>query len=337
MLIQNHWYPVCPSERLKSDKPVSAQIGKYALVAFRDRVGKPVVMLDRCPHRGVPLSLGRVHDGKIACRYHGWQIAADGALVGVPAHPDEAVPNCSVPTFEAVESSHYLWAWISDTGVRPSYQPALRGIQHGEWHQYTCVWQVNIIAAVENNLDASHVPFSHADTYPLRGDGTDEVPDMVFNDLRCEVDHQSVVVWGPGRKQRPPPDFETTASMGMRFELPFRNYVWAAGRTARAIYNWVPLDNESCRLEFMVQQGAEPSGPVSIVLRDGEPYVPSQDRVLLEAAQRLNWVEGDEKPYFKSVPSDQPAHFARNIMKRALRGDGLSAQAPKQFNVSCWG
>ena len=118
-----------------------------------------------------------------------------------------------------------------------------------------------------------------------------------------------------GRKQRPPPDFETTASMGMRFELPFRNYVWAGGRTARAIYNWVPLDNESCRLEFMVQQGAEPSGPVSIVLRDGEPHVPSQDRVLLEAAQRLNWVEGDEKPYFKSVPSDQPAHFARNIMK----------------------
>lgn len=337
MLIKDHWYPMCPATRLGSDQPLAAQIGEYKLVAFRDENGTAVVMLDRCPHRGVPLSLGRVSDGKISCRYHGWEIAPSGNLVSVPAHPDQPIPKCAVPKFNAVEAYHYIWVWIAGNHETPTHQPYLRGIQSGEWMQWSCVWEVNTIAAVENNLDAAHVPFSHSDSYPLRGQGSDEVPEMVYNDLVCEVDHDSVVVWGPGGKLPPVPDFETTDAQGMRFELPFRNYVWPAGRSARAIYNWVPLSDSSCRLEFMMQAGKHPEGPVVVSLQDGEPYIPSQDRVLLEAAQSMNWQSGDEQPHFKSVESDKPAHFARNIMKRAIRGGEMSPVQPKRFNVSCWG
>ena len=165
VLIKDHWYPMCPATRLGSDQPLAAQIGEYKLVAFRDENGTAVVMLDRCPHRGVPLSLGRVSDGKISCRYHGWEIAPSGNLVSVPAHPDQAIPKCAVPKFNAVEAYHYIWVWIAGNHETPTHQPYLRGIQSGEWMQWSCVWEVNTIAAIENNLDAAHVPFSHCLLY----------------------------------------------------------------------------------------------------------------------------------------------------------------------------
>ncbi len=42
--------------------------------------------LDRCPHKGGPLSQGIVHGNKVACPLHGWNIRLeDGCAVA----PDE--------------------------------------------------------------------------------------------------------------------------------------------------------------------------------------------------------------------------------------------------------
>ena len=39
---------------------------------------------DWCPHRGAPLSLGRVVDGKLICGYHGLEMGHDGKPVAMP-------------------------------------------------------------------------------------------------------------------------------------------------------------------------------------------------------------------------------------------------------------
>ena len=67
MLIKDRWYIACPSARLASDKPFPFQVGDRKLVAFRDQEGAPQVLDDRCPHRAVPLSLGRLEQGKLSC------------------------------------------------------------------------------------------------------------------------------------------------------------------------------------------------------------------------------------------------------------------------------
>ena len=67
------WWPLALSETLKSDKPLGVSLGDRRIVLWRDALGEPRAMIDQCPHRRVPLSLGRVtSDGLLQCGYHGW-------------------------------------------------------------------------------------------------------------------------------------------------------------------------------------------------------------------------------------------------------------------------
>ena len=49
--------------------------------SFAAQGGKAAALLDRCPHRNVPLSLGRVvAGGRLECAYHGWQFESERSL-----------------------------------------------------------------------------------------------------------------------------------------------------------------------------------------------------------------------------------------------------------------
>ncbi|MEI6225433.1 MAG: Rieske 2Fe-2S domain-containing protein, partial [Deltaproteobacteria bacterium] len=67
------WTPVLLSRKVKRD-PVGLRVAGEKVVVFRGRDGVPGALVDRCPHRGVALSLGRVEDdGCLACPFHGWR------------------------------------------------------------------------------------------------------------------------------------------------------------------------------------------------------------------------------------------------------------------------
>jgi nitrite reductase (NADH) small subunit len=62
------------------------------VAVFRNSEDKVFALLDRCPHKGGPLSQGIVHGESVACPLHNWNIALDG---GCARAPDE---GCT-PTF----------------------------------------------------------------------------------------------------------------------------------------------------------------------------------------------------------------------------------------------
>ena len=70
------WFIACEARALR-DKPISFTLQGTPLVLFRGAEGKPAALLDRCPHRNAPLSLGKVVNGELQCGYHGWRF--DGA------------------------------------------------------------------------------------------------------------------------------------------------------------------------------------------------------------------------------------------------------------------
>jgi nitrite reductase/ring-hydroxylating ferredoxin subunit len=78
------WWPVALSADL-GDKPIAVRLSEVNLALYRDDSGTARSVLDRCPHRRMPLSLGRItDDGLIQCGYHGWSFNGAGSCARIP-------------------------------------------------------------------------------------------------------------------------------------------------------------------------------------------------------------------------------------------------------------
>ena len=60
------WYVVASSVQLK-DQPLNLTLWKEEIVLYRDETGKVQALEDRCPHRQVKLSQGRVVGNQLEC------------------------------------------------------------------------------------------------------------------------------------------------------------------------------------------------------------------------------------------------------------------------------
>jgi len=81
------WKPVC----LVQEIPVLgsrrvARPGACDVAVFRNSEDKVFALLDRCPHKGGPLSQGIVFGESVACPLHNWTI---GLADGCAKAPDE--------------------------------------------------------------------------------------------------------------------------------------------------------------------------------------------------------------------------------------------------------
>src|SRR5437773_12453990 len=82
--LRDFWYIAAPSREV-GRQPVRRVVEGETLVLFRDSVGKVQALIDRCAHRGMALSRGRVVGDCVECPYHGWRYDGAGAVRAVPA------------------------------------------------------------------------------------------------------------------------------------------------------------------------------------------------------------------------------------------------------------
>jgi nitrite reductase (NADH) small subunit len=89
------WKTICKVEdipRLGARRVVRTHGGEVAV--FRNAEDKVFALLDRCPHKGGPLSQGIVFGESVACPLHNWTIGLDS---GCAKAPDEGcTPRFSV-------------------------------------------------------------------------------------------------------------------------------------------------------------------------------------------------------------------------------------------------
>jgi len=83
MLLRNSWY-VAASDAEIGSKPFARTILGEPVVLFRTQSGTPVAFEDRCPHRHLPLSMGRLVGDQLQCHYHGLRFAPDGRCMRIP-------------------------------------------------------------------------------------------------------------------------------------------------------------------------------------------------------------------------------------------------------------
>lgn len=164
--LPQYWYVACLTDDLRGKQPLARSVVGVRMALFRDEDGRAAAVVDRCPHRNAPLSIGKVCEGQLQCAYHGWRFDGSGACRSVPGLVGEDANRRSrqVEAFPTVEQDGFVWVWPEAGGTPTAARPFR--FPHVEGAGYTTVRRsltatAGLHAALENALDVPHTAFLH--------------------------------------------------------------------------------------------------------------------------------------------------------------------------------
>src|SRR5580692_12383800 len=86
MFLYNAWYVAAWGTEI-GEKPMARTLLEEPVVFYRGSDGQVAALEDRCCHRGMPLSRGKVFGNSIRCDYHGMVFDGGGSCVEIPGQP----------------------------------------------------------------------------------------------------------------------------------------------------------------------------------------------------------------------------------------------------------
>ncbi len=154
----DQWYVVAPSVQLQ-DQPLNLTLWKEEIVLYRDATGKVQALEDRCPHRQVQLSQGRVVGNQLECAYHGWRFNSQGNCAAIPyLTAKQKLPPCQIRPYQVQELDGFIWLFLGED--EPESVPPLR---IPEWEHLNYIATVSVIECkahysflIENLMDMYH-------------------------------------------------------------------------------------------------------------------------------------------------------------------------------------
>lgn len=162
--MRNQWYIACEATELKQS-PLSRKILGEPIALFRDGSGQASALVDRCPHRNVQLSGGRVVEGKLQCPYHGWEFNAEGQCVYIPSLTEaEKIPSTACTrTYPLIEQDGYVWVWVGDHAPEGKLPFKLPHQGEAGWAhmRIKCTIPNAVENVIENFIDCPHTGYVH--------------------------------------------------------------------------------------------------------------------------------------------------------------------------------
>jgi phenylpropionate dioxygenase-like ring-hydroxylating dioxygenase large terminal subunit len=225
--LKNAWYVGAYSHDLQHGQIVTRTVLGEPLALYRERGGAVVALLDQCPHRAAPLSMGKLlPEDRLRCGYHGLEFDGSGRCVHNPHGRGTIPPGMKVRAFPVLERYGLVWIWTgaapADPALLPDYPMFEPGsplaINHPDWLRMNAPYEL----VVDNLLDLSHASYLHerllgnihmidgADIESRR-DGDCVVvtramankPPPEYFDLLYKADGQPADVWNDVRWQAP--------------------------------------------------------------------------------------------------------------------------------------
>lgn len=180
------WYAIMPSTYLKK-KPLALERLGLHLVFWRQQNGTPIAMIDRCPHRGAKLSIGKIKNNCIECPYHGFQFNREGTCDFAPEF-NKAIPKLAVKSYLIKECMGMIWLCYGNATQQeiPAALQALDKKFHSRYAQTQRTWPSHITYCIENQLDYTHLPDVHHNTIG-RGFKIPEDPRFELSDDKISI------------------------------------------------------------------------------------------------------------------------------------------------------
>ncbi len=163
------------------------------IVFFRDTKGQVVALEDRCCHRHLPLSEGKIIGDNLECGYHGLTFDTSGACVRVPGQT-RVPPESRVRAWPVIEKYQYVWVWMGEPAEADESQlPDWHVMDDPQWAVVKGDPPFHIQCHYElfndNLLDLSHLAYVH-----VKNIGTSAVPDFPIVTKKTE-DTVQMIRW----------------------------------------------------------------------------------------------------------------------------------------------
>jgi phenylpropionate dioxygenase-like ring-hydroxylating dioxygenase large terminal subunit len=164
------WYPAVRSTAITGRKLVTAMLLEVPLVLGRTSEGRAFAMRDSCPHRGIPLSYGRLDGRVVECCYHGWRFdACSGQCLEIPSLSSQEklkVERIFAGHYPCQERDGYVWVYMNSPGTRlPETIPGAPGLtvfsNKYKITHLSCELPSHIDHGIIGLMDPAHGPFVH--------------------------------------------------------------------------------------------------------------------------------------------------------------------------------
>lgn len=303
------WTPAAFSSQVRADRPLQVTIAGTRLVLFRDRTGAPAALLDRCPHRGVALSLGRVEDGCVQCPFHGWTFDRAGRCVRVPWNPDAKRASLGALALSTRELAGHVWVYTSVDG-EPAEEPTVHESLLADDARLTGIemsWRTHWTRAMENMLDWPHLPFVHRatigkDLAPL----TEEHMDVVLEDHPWGWRVRNVLNGVPRQGML---DFRWPNQMNLHIPIKRKSLTLAV--------TCVPVDDRHTQLLLVAARNFARWPLLDYFFNRSNRRIASEDRAIVESSDPA---EIPDARMEKSVRTDAPTLRFRKSYFARLKG-----------------
>jgi phenylpropionate dioxygenase-like ring-hydroxylating dioxygenase large terminal subunit len=319
----NVWTPVELSRRVRR-KPVQVRLAGERVVLFRDEAGQVMALIDRCPHRGVALSLGRMvrdPDGKtcLECPFHGWQFSGDGACQHVPLNPDAKRDLLAATPLPTREIGGYIWVYTAP-GTQAPVEPNLSDLLTDPQfvRSYLVVdWRCHWTRAMENMLDSPHLPYVHRYTIGMG------IRRAMRRDSKIEMSFEprpsgGLIGWSlDGKSEGGRLEFLKPNSMVLHIPIP--------GRRMQLQVHCVPLGQNETRMMVVSGRDFGRYNPLLRLFDQTNRIIVAEDKAVVESSDPA---EVPPPAQERSVPSDRPTLAFRRYYFDELRPSGQDPPLP---------
>lgn len=161
---KDFWYILAESHELQKGNLKACELFEQWIVLFRDQKGKACALEDRCLHRTVQLSKGRLVNGHLQCGYHGWVYDGSGEVTHIPSEGPEIITKkkCA-KRYEVIEQDDFIYVRINSN---PEFETKPFPMPHYKNKGYTTIrlqntFENNVTNCAENFVDIPHTTFVH--------------------------------------------------------------------------------------------------------------------------------------------------------------------------------
>ena len=200
--LRNAWYVAAFSREIgHALQPI--KLLDESVVLYRTSSGEVAALEDACPHRKLPLSMGRLKGDAVECGYHGLTFNVQGACIDA-ATQTRIPPLACVRSYPVRERYGLIWIWMGEP-EQAANTPLIDIEHHDDPNWYlspgdSLLCRCHYLWLVDNLLDPSHVAWVHRGSFA--GAGTEDTP------LQIHDDEQGVICSRWLLNRPPPPYYE---------------------------------------------------------------------------------------------------------------------------------